>query len=148
MKKMAIPTMFVLLLAAGSAFAQSTMSPALPEWDKLTPQQREALVAPIRERWNSEPEQRVRMLDRAQRWQQMTPEQRRQAHHGMRRFERMNPEQREQARALFGKMHGMKPEERKKLMDQWKAMTPEQRREWIEKNPPPKDFPPPPPSRD
>ena len=65
-----------LLLLAGQALAQSQPATTLPDWDKLTPQQREALIAPVRERWNGEPEERPRMLERAQRWKSMTPEQR------------------------------------------------------------------------
>ncbi|KAF1708798.1 hypothetical protein CSC70_11850 [Pseudoxanthomonas kalamensis DSM 18571] len=133
-----------LLLATGHAVAGDPQ--ALPEWDKLTAQQREQLIAPIRERWDSEPEQRTRMLEHAQRWQRMTPEQREKAHRGMRRFEKMSPEQRREARALFEKMQGMGAEQRKQLVTEWKAMTPEQRRAWVERNPP-RDPPPGPPPR-
>lgn len=125
-----------LLLLAGSALAQSTPTQPLPEWDKLSPQQREALIAPLRERWNNDPGDRPRMLEHAQRWKSMTPEQRRQARKGMRRFEGMNPQQREEARALFLRMKELPPEQRKKLREDWKNMTHEQRRVWIQKNAP------------
>ena len=125
-----------LLLLVGNALAQSTPAQSLPEWEKLTPQQREALIAPVRERWNSDPDDRPRMLEHAQRWKSMTPEQRRQARKGMRRFEGMNPHQREEARVLFLRMKDLPPEQRKKLRDEWKNMTPEQRRVWIQKNAP------------
>ena len=92
-----------LLLLAGQALAQSQPATSLPDWDKLTPQQREALIAPVRERWNGEPEERSRMLERAQRWKSMTPEQRGRARKGLHRFEQMNPQQREEARALFAR---------------------------------------------
>ncbi len=123
-----------LFLVAGQALAQSQLASTLPEWDKLTPQQREALIAPVRERWNKEPEERSRMLERAQRWKNMTPEQRVRAHKGMRRFEGMNPQQREEARALFERMSELPPEQRKQLREDWRKMTPEQRRAWVEKN--------------
>ena len=125
-----------LLFLAGGAFAQSNATQSLPEWDKLTPQQREALIAPVRERWNSDVEQRPRMLEHAQRWNSMTPEQRKQAHKGMRRFEGMNPRQREEARVLYVHMVKLTPEERQKLRTDWKQMSPEQRREWVQKNAP------------
>ena len=125
-----------LLLLAGNALAQSTPAQPLPEWEKLTSQQREALIAPVRERWNSDPDDRPRMLEHAQRWKSMTPEQRRQARKGMRRFEGMNPHQREEARVLFLRMKDLPPEQRKKLREDWKNMTPEQRRVWIQKNAP------------
>src|SRR3546814_4767363 len=64
----------------------------------------------------------------------MTPEQRERAHRGMKRWRHMDPEQREQARALFHKMRGMSKEDRSELRKQWHAMTPEQRRQWVEQN--------------
>ncbi len=124
-----------LLFAGTSALAQSSPAP-LPAWDELTPQQREALVAPLRDRWNREPDERPRMLERAQRWQAMTPEQRAQARHGMKRFEGMNPDQRRQARALYGRMQGLTPEQRAELREQWKKMTPEQREAWMQQHAP------------
>ena len=125
-----------LLLLAGQALAQSQPATPLPDWDKLTLQQREALIAPVRERWNREPEERARMLDRAQRWKSMTPEQRGRARKGMHRFEQMNPQQREEARALFEQMKQLSPEQRKDLHRQWRKMTPEQRRTWVDKHAP------------
>lgn len=134
-----------LLLLAGNALAQSAPTQSLPDWDKLTPQQREVLIAPVRERWNSDPDQRPRMLEHAQRWKNMSPDQRKQARKGMRRFEHMNPQQREEARALFEQMKKLSPEQRKELREEWKAMTPDQRRIWVEKHAP--KGPPAPPTR-
>lgn len=141
--KIRFPLMLLGLLAAGQAFAQSPTAAALPEWDKLTPAQRETLLAPIRDRWNSEPQAREHMLEHAQRWQRMTPEQRKQARRGVKRFERMNPEQRQQARVLYQHMAELPAEQRKQLQEQWRQMTPEQRRAWIQKNAPDQSPPPP-----
>lgn len=135
----------VLLLLAGNALAQSAPTQPLPDWDKLTPQQRDVLIAPVRERWNSDPEQRSRMLEHAQRWKDMSPDQRKQARKGMRRFEHMNPQQREEARALFEQMKKLSPEQRKELREDWRRMTPEQRRVWVEEHAP--NGPPIPPTR-
>lgn len=127
---------------------------SLPDWDHLTPAQREAVIAVVRERWNGNPGQRARMLQHAERWRQMTPDQRRQAMQGQRRWEQMTPEQRERARAAYEQSHGrppgappppmggdrgrlrheleaLPPDQQEALREQWKAMTPEQRREWI-----------------
>ena len=66
-----LPLLFLPLLLACAAPAFAQQAPPLPEWDKLTPAQREALIAPVRERWNNTPpERRQNLLDRAQRWQQ------------------------------------------------------------------------------
>lgn len=125
-----------LLLLAGNALTQSPPSQSLPDWDKLTPQQREVLIAPVRERWNTDPDQRPRMLAHAQRWKDMSPDQRKQARKGMRRFEHMSPQQRQEARALFEQMKKLAPEQRKELREDWRRMTPEQRRAWVEKHAP------------
>lgn len=131
-------------------FAADPPAPAptqLPAWEQLTPAQREMLISPVRERWNNQPEERQRMLHRAQRWQQMTPEQRKRARHGMQRWEHMSPEQRDQARALFAKMRTLDEDDRAALKAKWRAMTPEQRHAWVQANPAPADMPPGPPPR-
>lgn len=135
-------TLALVLLSLSAASAAQTST--LPEWDKLTPQQRDTLIAPVRDRWNdAPPPQRERMLQHGQRWQNMTPEQRELARRGRHRFENMSPEQREQARALFAQMRSMTPAQRDALRERWSTMTPEQRQEWLKANPV-KDLPPPP----
>jgi hypothetical protein len=114
---------------AGGAPARN--APALPEWDKLTPAQREAIIAVVRERWNGNPGERRRVLQHAERWRQMTPEQRRNAQQGQRRWEQMSPEQRKRARADYAQTRDLPPEERAALREKLKAMSPEERREWL-----------------
>ena len=139
----------LIALSTAPAFAQSatasrpTTRPAtvatpaaLPNWDRLSSAQREQLIAPVRQRWEAEPAQRARMLERAGDWQRMTPDQRQRAHRGVKRWEHLNPEQRAQMRALFGQMHGLSPERRSALKAQWRQMTPEQRRVWAAAHPP------------
>ena len=68
-------TLFFLLLLAVPAMASAQSAPAaarpsgspppaaepaLPAWDQLSPEQRDALVAPLRERWNDSPQERPR----------------------------------------------------------------------------------------
>lgn len=127
-----------LWLVSGGAFAQQAPADAaLPAWEQLSPAQRELLVAPIRERWNAAPEERARMLERAERLRSLTPEQRRRAHHGMRRFDHMDSSQREHARALYHALLGMDPARRKAFLAEWKAKTPQQRQAWLEAHPAP-----------
>lgn len=128
---------FVLALAPFAAAAQQAAPAPLPAWEQLTPQQRELLLAPVRDRWNrSEPDERVRMLDHANRWQSMTPEQRDRARHGMKRWRGMPPERRVEARALFEHMRTLPEDERKAMVERWKQMTPEQRKAWVDAHPP------------
>ena len=111
-------------------------SKPMPAWEDLTQAQREALIAPLRARWNDNPDRRARMYRHAQRWQDMTPEQRERAHRGMKRWKHMDPEKRAQARALFQKMRGMSKDDRDALRKRWHAMTPEERGEWVKQNAP------------
>ncbi len=123
------------LLAAMIAAPAIASQPPMPEWDQLDAQTRDTLIAPTRERWNSDSDGRERMLQRAQRWDTMTAEQRKHARHGIERWKHMSPEQRVEARALYNKMHGMDQEGRNALHEKWRAMTPEQRKSWVEANP-------------
>ena len=135
-------TLIVLALAAVPVFAAPPCAPAaataqpMPSWEQLTPAQRDLLIAPMRDRWNANPDARGFLWQHAQRWQQMTPEQRAHAHKGFRRWEQMPPEKREAMRALFHRMRDMSPEQRKALREQWRSMTPEQRKQWVEQNRP------------
>ena len=103
-----------------------------PAWEQLTPAQREQLIAPLRQRWNSQPQSRARMLQHAQRWQQLAPDQRRHAQRGIQRLERMTPEQRQELRALYQHMQQLPEAERRRLRERLKTMTPEQRRAWLQ----------------
>lgn len=126
-----------LLLSLAWALPAAADTPRLPEWDQLDAGQRELLVAPVRERWDSNPDERRKMLERAERWQQLSPDQRRRAHRGMDRWKHMSPEQRDAARALYSHMRTLEPEARSRLKKQWKGMSREQRREWVETHPAP-----------
>ena len=130
----------VLALALVPAFASAQAREAatqFPEWDKLTPAQRDALVTPLRERWNANPDERERMIERAQRWKKMPRDQRERAGHGMQRWEHMSPEKRDEARALFHAMRGMEKEQRKAFLAQWRQKTPQKRMEWVQAHPAP-----------
>lgn len=130
---------FLSLLAVAVCAPALAAEPAMPEWDQLDAETRATLIAPMRDRWNSQPEGRERMLQRARRWSEMTPEQRGKARHGMDRWHHMSPSQRLEARALYSKMRGLDPDARKALREQWRAMTPDQRKAWVEANPAPEN---------
>ena len=112
------------------------------------PCQRDALVAPLRERWNREPDERARMLKRAERWQAMPASQRERARHGMQRWEGMPPEKRAQARALFHAMRRLDETQRNAFLAQWRQMTAQQRIDWVAAHPAPHRKPARPPERD
>lgn len=125
--------LLALALCASPAWAQSPETrPPLPAWEELGAADREALIAPLRDRWNANPDQRARLMNHARRWQSLTPEQRRHARHGMKRWAHMDPDERVRVRALFGEMRRMTPGQRKALRAKWKAMTPEERDAWVQ----------------
>ena len=137
--KAAIAALPALLALAWALPAQPADAP-LPDWEQLEAAQRELLIAPLRERWDSNPEDRRKMLERAGRWQELTPEQRKRAHRGMDRWKHMTPEQRENARALYSHMRTLAPEAREALRRDWEQMSPEQQRAWARAHPaPPRD---------
>lgn len=105
--------------------------PPPPQWEQLTPAQREMVIAVLRDRWNDNPQERTRMLKHAERWKAMTPEQRRQAHQGMHRWADMKPQERQRMRALYEASKRMSPEDREALRRKLQSMTPEQRRDWL-----------------
>ena len=125
------------LLAGWMVLPAMAAEPTLPAWEQLSAETRDTLTAPTRDRWNQDPEARGRMLERAQRWGALTPEQRGHARHGMERWQQMSPAQRVEARALYGRMRGMDPDARKALREQWRTMTAEQRKTWVDANPAP-----------
>lgn len=129
----------ILLLAPALAMAQDKpVNPApLPEWDQLSSAQRDELIAPLRDRWNSSPDERTRLYERARRWKTMPADARQRAHHGMQRWEKMSPEQRQQAQALFHAMRNMDAGARKVFLAKWHAMTPQQRNDWVAAHPAP-----------
>ena len=135
MKKQILVAMVTLFIASTAA-AQS-----LPAWDQLTPAQRDALSAPVKERWNASPEHRAKMLERATKWSSMTPEQRALAAKGRSKFHKMSPEAQNATRAVFYKAQSFKDKtERKTFLDGLRKMTPEQRAAWVKANPAPADF--------
>ena len=122
---------------AAAPAAPPTSQAELPRWEQLSAEQRELLLAPLRDRWNTQPAERARMLRHAERWKQLPPEARERAQRGMRRFEQMDPEQRQRARAIFAATREMTPEERASFRQEWERKTPEQRREWLRTHPVP-----------
>jgi len=107
----------------------------VPSWDELTPAQQKS-VERLRDRWDTLPaSQRVMALERAERrarWEAMTPEQRERLRQGARNFHDLPPELREKARASFQVVRALPEEERRAVLARWRALSPEQRRAWLE----------------
>lgn len=130
----------LMALAIAMSFSASAFAQSLPAWDQLTPAQRDALTASVKERWNSNPDHRAKMMEHAQKWAAMTPDQRKAAMQGRAKFRQMSPERREAMRAVFYKAQSYTDDaQRKSFLDEIRKMTPEQRAAWVKANPAPAD---------
>jgi len=138
-KSWQMPALLLLLLYGLFVFSsQAQTSPELPEWNQLSRDQREQLMAPTRDRWDSaSAEQRARMLARAERWQQMAPDERARVSGAIGRWQNLPPGQHHELRALFHHLRSLGEPEREAFLTRWKAMTAEQRRAFAEANPAP-----------
>lgn len=123
---------------AGRAHAGPPPVPAgvtVPAWAELTPAQQEKL-APLRERWDQMPASRrvhaLERLERRARWEAMTPEQRERLRQGARNFHDLPPELREKARESFQVVRALPEDQRRAVLARWRALSPEQRRAWLE----------------
>ncbi|MHC9084776.1 DUF3106 domain-containing protein [Luteimonas sp. RIT-PG2_3] len=146
-----LPLLLVLAGSAGQALAGDPPRDAsretsreaprepLPDWNDLSRAHREQLSAPIRDRWNnSSQDERAGMLRHASRWQRMSPEDRERASQGVNRWQDLAPDKRYEMRALYHKLDALSETERDAFRRRWRAMTLEQRREWVQANPPPR----------
>lgn len=85
-----------------------------PEWQQLTPEQRDVL-GDFRDRWQTLPaERREHLIHRAERWRNLPPE------------------RREAVRERWEVVRQMPPEERQALRQRWESMSPDERRRSME----------------
>jgi len=149
----------LLLAAANASLAQETPAagpgPAPQSWQSLSPPQQQVLkgfqgkwdslppekqqsLAKGSQRWLSmTPEQRGGAEQRFQQWRALPPEQRTQLRQRWHEFKSLPPEQQQRVREQYQRFRQMPPERRQELRRQWRQMSPQQRRTYIGKLPPP-----------
>jgi len=115
--------------------AESSRKPPPDTWEALEPRHQRFLER-ARERWPTmSPEQRAFAIERAERrarWEAMTPEQRDRVRKGMRHYHDLPPELRGRVRDALKVVRQLPEAERRALLERWRALTPEQRRAWLE----------------
>lgn len=108
---------------------------AVPSWSELSGAQQEKL-APLRERWDQMPaSRRALALERAERrarWDALPPGERERLRDGARNFRDLPPELREKMRESMLVVRQLPEAQRRELKQRWRAMDPEQRRQWLE----------------
>ncbi len=103
-------------------------------WSALKPAQREAL-APLRDDWHHlDSIQQQRWIGIADRFPTMSPEARERAQSRMADWSRMSPEQRGEARLRYREAQRVDPAERRDRWQEFQALTPEQRQQWLERS--------------
>ena len=108
----------------------------VPAWHELTPTQQRDLAA-FAGRWDGLPaSRRVAILERWQRWQSVPPEQRETLRRGERNFQSMSPPLRAQMRRSLAAIAELPPDEQRRLRRIWRELSPQQRREWLERGGP------------
>jgi hypothetical protein len=104
----------------------------VPSWNQLDAQE-QADLQPFADRWDRMPaSRRVHILERYQRWQQLPPEKRQAMREGLANYQRMSPEQRQKIRESIHAVRALPPDQQHALRARWRAMTPEQRKAWLD----------------
>lgn len=119
--------------APGQSSSESVIAPA---WQELEVGQR-ADLADFADRWDTLPAQRrLRILRRHEHWRNLPEAERRTMREGVRNFRRMPPRLRMKMRASLDAVRALPVPQQRRLRGLWRSMTPEQRREWLERGGP------------
>ena len=131
---------WLLAMACATAAAQATA--ALPEnvkvpaWKELSSQQ-QADLSDFARRWDRLPaSRRVLILERHARWKQLPARKRELIHEGERNFRQMSPGQREKMRLSLAAMRALPVPEQRRLRQTWRSLSPQQRRDWLDRGGP------------
>jgi hypothetical protein len=104
----------------------------VPAWKELDAGQR-ADLASFAGRWDRLPaSRRVQILERYDRFKSLPPEKQTALREGAINFQQMSPPQRQKMRESLQALRTLPPDEQRDLRRQWQAMTPEQRRTWLD----------------
>lgn len=108
----------------------------IPTWSELDERQRADLIE-FAAHWDRMPAQRrSRLLARHAHWRGLPEAERRTLREGVRNFRRMPPHLRVKMRASIEAVRDLPPPRQRRLRALWRSMSPEQRREWLERGGP------------
>jgi hypothetical protein len=115
-----------------NAEQQQVLQPVKEKWASMPPE-RQARLQRNAERWSQmSPEQRERIQKNRKRWQELSPDQRQMLRIRHRQFRQMPTAQRQAMRQAFAQFRTLPEAERKALREQFRTMSPEKRREWMQ----------------
>ena len=120
------------LMLGHRALAQ-TAAGGGPNWNQLSPQQREAL-APLAGQWATIPaDSKRKWIEIADKYPQLSPEGKARMQARMAEFARLTPEQRRTARENFQRAYELPLESRESAVQQYKALPPDKKKELSER---------------
>lgn len=97
-------------------------------WDQLPPERQQRLLNGARQWSNMDSDQRSQARQRFQQWQQMKPDEQARLRERFDRFRQLPPEQREAIRNARQWFRSLPPARRQELREQWRNMSPDERR--------------------
>lgn len=121
--------------APAAAGKKSTVAPrpSQPTWSELTPAQKEAL-APLAADWDGfEHDRKLKWLEVAKKYPQLSPDGKARLHQRMAQFGKLSPEQRRNVRENFRKAYELPIDRRQALIEEYKGLPPERKRELSDK---------------
>lgn len=104
----------------------------VPAWNELGERQR-ADLASFADRWDRLPaSRRMQILERYDRFQSLPPAKQTALREGAINFQQMSPQQRQKMRDSLQTLRALPPDQQRALRQQWQALSPEQRRAWLD----------------
>ncbi len=115
-----------------SSALRAVSTPSAPNWNQLTPDQRQAL-SPLSRSWDqlNEPHRR-KWIALAANFSRLPPAEQAKMHSRMAEWASLSPQQRSQARPNFGEAQQLSADEKRAKWEAYQALAPEERRKLAE----------------
>lgn len=114
------------------ARTRDMLQPLHYKWERMPPSHQQHMLRKARHWETLSPQKRSEIRERIQRWQQMTPAERDRARANRRVYRHLSHDQREKLDAAYERYKQMPETQRDRLLKQWRSLSVEQRRHWIE----------------
>jgi hypothetical protein len=114
------------------AGTREMLQPLHYKWERMSPRHQQHMLRKARHWQRLSPQKRVEIRERIERWQKMTPAERERARANRRVYRHLSPEARDKLDAAYERFKQMPEAQRDRLRKQWRSLSAEQRRHWIE----------------
>lgn len=114
------------------AGTREMLQPLHYKWERMPPSHQQHMLRKARHWETMPPQKRAEIRERIERWQQMTPAERDRARANRRVYRHLSHDQREKLHAAYERYKQMPETQRDRLLKQWRSLSVDQRRHWIE----------------